>query len=628
MLLGLWSFIGCADDTPGTTDNALLTSESAGDGDGDGDSNESGETMAGDGDGDPTGDGDGDPGDGDGDPTGDGDGDPTGDGDGDGDDPCTEGEVICEDGQALTCDDMGGWSDPNPCADECADGLGCVLCIPNSHECQGDISFTCLPDGSAWEADPCDALQGVMCNPNSGMCEGACAPEELGLSYIGCDYYPTVTPGLRENNPWVFNYAVVVANTTNDVAEITVTRGPNMVTQQQIGPNTAQAITLPYVDALTNPNLNQAGPSVLVQDGAYRLRSTQPVTVYQFNPLEYQIGNQFSFINDAGLLFPVNTWRQDVRVVSRNHWYANNQFHLPGFYAVTAMQDGTMVTITPSATGAWVIPGGGVAADGTGQVMLDEGDVLEVFTAAGQPNAFNSDLTGTLIEASAPIQVIGGHKCTNVPQNVTFCDRLEESIPPLDTVAKVYLVTAPLIPTGGNVPKAQIVRITATEDDTDLIYDPPQNGAPTNIASAGGWVELAQSAASYEVSSSKKILVSQYMLGQSAGGNSGDPAMTMAVPTEQFRASYLVHAPTNYEYSYANIVAANGAAITVDGMPVAGFQMIGNTGYSVARVTLSNNGDGNHTATGGSPFGISVYGYGQYTSYWYPGGLNLELIPQ
>ena len=23
------------------------------------------------------------------------------------------------------------------------------------------------------------------------------------------------------------------------------------------------------------------------------------------------------------------------------------------------------------------------------------------------------------------------------------------------------------------------------------------------------------------------------------------------------------------------------------------------------------------------PFGITVYGYGQYTSYWYPGGLNL-----
>ena len=26
------------------------------------------------------------------------------------------------------------------------------------------------------------------------------------------------------------------------------------------------------------------------------------------------------------------------------------------------------------------------------------------------------------------------------------------------------------------------------------------------------------------------------------------------------------------------------------------------------------------------PFGITVYGYGQYTSYWYPGGLDLKDI--
>ena len=27
-------------------------------------------------------------------------------------------------------------------------------------------------------------------------------------------------------------------------------------------------------------------------------------------------------------------------------------------------------------------------------------------------------------------------------------------------------------------------------------------------------------------------------------------------------------------------------------------------------------------------FGITVYGYGQYTSYWYPGGLDLNTIIQ
>ena len=49
-------------------------------------------------------------------------------------------------------------------------------------------------------------------------------------------------------------------------------------------------------------------------------------------------------------------------------------------------------------------------------------------------------------------------------------------------------------------------------------------------------------------------------------------------------------------------------------------------GYSVARVQLSNAGDGNHEITGSAPFGISVYGYGDDTSYWYPGGLDLEHI--
>ena len=34
-------------------------------------------------------------------------------------------------------------------------------------------------------------------------------------------------------------------------------------------------------------------------------------------------------------------------------------------------------------------------------------------------------------------------------------------------------------------------------------------------------------------------------------------------------------------------------------------------------------GDVLEISTGSEPFGISVYGYGQYTSYWYPGGLNL-----
>lgn len=88
------------------------------------------------------------------------------------------------------------------------------------------------------------------------------------------------------------------------------------------------------------------------------------------------------------------------------------------------------------------------------------------------------------------------------------------------------------------------------------------------------------------------------------------------------------HAPTNYPTNFVNITAPTGAEVTLDGtlVPVTSYVPIGNSGHGVARVALSNAGTGTHTTTSTMGFGISVYGYGSYTSYWYPGGLDLESI--
>jgi hypothetical protein len=125
-------------------------------------------------------------------------------------------------------------------------------------------------------------------------------------------------------------------------------------------------------------------------------------------------------------------------------------------------------------------------------------------------------------------------------------------------------------------------------------------------------------------------MVVQYMEGQAAGGNTGDPAMTLAVPVEQFRTQYLFHAPTNYESNYVDVTAPVGATVMLDGAPLT-FTPIGTTGYALSRVYPLNagpNNDGNHSIQGNMSFGITVYGYGQYTSYWYPGGLDLNTIIQ
>jgi hypothetical protein len=541
---------------------------------------------------------------------------------------CVAGTIVCDGAIKKVCDGNGGFTDEEDCALTglvCAPNLGCVACVPGTGTCNGDVGSSCKPDGSGTVDETCNEDQGTTCNPVTGKCDGACSVTQLGTSYIGCDYYPTVTANLVEQQ---FSFAVAVSNTTATAATVTASMGAAIVSTVTVAPNSVQVIALPWQTTLKGPDvqppfysIEDFPASVKVTDGAYRLQSTQPVTVYQFNPLPYTVNGSFSYSNDASLLLPVNVWTGTYRVASRHNFYVSR-----GFYAVTASEDGTTVTVTAGPTTGPVKSGvPGLGADGNGTVTLDAGDVFEVVTN-GDPNLAESasDLTGTLISADKPVQVIGGHQCIYIPSGTAACDHLEESIFPYETLSTEYLVAAPLIPNGGQNAKVEVVRVVATQPNTTLTYDPPQAGAPAAIGEAGGWVEIQNTNASFSIVSNEPVLVVQYMEGQDAGGNSGDPAMALAVAKDQYRDSYLFHAPTNYEYSYVNVIAPTGEQVLLDGGAVMNFTPIGTTGYSVARTGVSNAGDGNHVITSAMPFGISVYGYGQYTSYWYPGGSDLE----
>src|SRR5207249_2045788 len=80
---------------------------------------------------------------------------------------------------------------------------------------------------------------------------------------------------------------------------------------------------------------NQA-EAALATGGAYHLRSTAPVTVYQFNPLEYMIAGaaEPSYTNDASLLMPVNTWRTKYFAAAWQNTSTTN----PSELAVTAKE--------------------------------------------------------------------------------------------------------------------------------------------------------------------------------------------------------------------------------------------------------------------------------------------------
>jgi hypothetical protein len=539
----------------------------------------------------------------------------------DADTGCVDGARRCV-GNALETCASNSFTLTEQCATACDAQLGCVACVPGTGTCNGEVSSACRPDGSGFEEIHCDPVQGMSCDANSGVCTGACAPQNLGNSYIGCEYYPTVTAQLVSSS---FEFAVAVSNTAGLPTTITIDGGALATPVTfDVAPQSVSVRKLPWVNPLkmcsgsgifgcTNPD---PFDTVLAVGGAYRLRSTQPITAYQFSPLDYTDGaGGFTYTNDASLLLPRNVLSGNYVVAAWPYWPSAG---LPGLMAVTATTDATQVTITPRAAsqGTPSFP-----ANTPTSVTLNRGDVVQLVNRAG-------DLTGSVVSANKPVQVIGGHYCTNVPLDVTACDHLESTMFPVETLSSSYIVTMPAVPPLPNG-KSQVIRVIATAPNTVITYDPPIGGAPTTIANIGDFIELSQQQGDYVISANQKVLVAQYMTGQSAGGNTGDPAMTLAVATDQYRTSYLFHAPTNYEVNYVNVTAPIGAVVTLDGVQVTGFSPIGTSDYAVARVQLSGGpaNDGNHSVTSSQPFGVSVYGYGQYTSYWYPGGLDLATIP-
>ena len=141
-------------------------------------------------------------------------------------------------------------------------------------------------------------------------------------------------------------------------------------------------------------------------------------------------------------------------------------------------------------------------------------------------------------------------------------------------------------------------------------------------------MEITTNTAKFLVAADKKILVAQYMVGQSGGFGTSDPAMLLAVNPLQWRKSYLFFAATTWKANYVDILGPLNAAVTVDGAPVAGWQQIGASNYQVAHVKLSNAGNGTHSVSSDVGVGIGVYGVQDYGSYWYPGGLDLDTQPR
>src|SRR5689334_778763 len=89
---------------------------------------------------------------------------------------------------------------------------------------------------------------GVYEPPDAGLLvedPKTCAEAAMNKSYIGCDYWPTVTANAVWN---IFDFAVVVSNPGTAAADVTVT-GNGQTKMVTVAPGGLQKIYLPWVGA-------------------------------------------------------------------------------------------------------------------------------------------------------------------------------------------------------------------------------------------------------------------------------------------------------------------------------------------------------------------------------------------
>lgn len=525
----------------------------------------------------------------------------------------------------VVCNAEGTAYEARPCGQDslCLQGR-CTNCKPGARKCRDDeVVLRCDETGSQYEEiQNCNPSQtGQICQ--NGVCVKLCEINSKVQSYIGCEYW-----GADLDNAFVpggetgfydaqnAQYAIVVSNTSTKYAAVVKIYIWDSEQGKEVEVTTdSQGKPLPTepIPPLSLRIFN-LGPrnisSTSLAPLAYRIKSTIPITAYQFNPLE----NVKVFSNDATILLPSNALGKYYIVMTREETFQE----LRGFLTVVAVYPGeTQVTVTVTAP---TLANNGIAAMKIGEsrtFILKQYDVLNLET-----DAFGADLTGSIVAANHPVAVFGGSQASNAPNtnhccpdgecnenqvwlrckdptenclcewplhnlnpplevpcrtnddclkyNTCCADHLEMQMFPVKTWGKEYVATRSY-PRGK---EKDVWRIMAAQAATKVTTFPQQAVLP--VLNATEYVEF-ESSENFEIHALKPIMVGQFLAAQDApdpnvngvkgkdDAGTGDPTFILAVPVEQFRTEYVFLTPNKYVFDAVNIVVPTGVSVYLDG---------------------------------------------------------------
>ncbi len=556
------------------------------------------------------------------------------------------------------CDDKGNLIGDKDCTPEvCVPGKGCMPCAPGTTTCVGNEVHACLDDGSAGDLiETCDTSAGEICG--AGKCGTECDILAGSNSYVGCEFWAVDLPNERgpmgTKNTWaVFSpWGVVLVNAGTATAYVTIdiNEAPfgqpvstKTVETRTMAPGAIEKIVLPTreVTGMTmNTPADPGPPMTLLTSAAYRITSSSPLIVTQFNVFEN------SFSNDASLLLPKAALGTTYRVLgypTANPVVIEGMPTMPGVpdhasVTVVGVEPGTQVQVKLSAD-SMGNPDQNLPAAKAGETVtatLGPFDTLNIASRSdckmAEINKCLGDFTGTIVQASRPVVVFtSGERAILGPLNdnsgTDGCctDHLEEQMFPVTSLGKSFLIThSP--PRGSEPDVLRFMGVAETATVTTTLPPPDDSFTlqPGEMRSANAYNDIA-------VTSSAPIMVAQILISQAYTSDFiGDPSLTIFPPVEQYRKNYTFLVPGDtWTKNYFVIATETGNTFKFDGASLpSGCQTvtgpeIGGVKYEALRCPLA---DGSHTVEGDKPFGITVYGYGSAGSYAFVGGADIKPI--
>ncbi len=346
-----------------------------------------------------------------------------------------------------------------------------------------------------------------------------------------------------------------------------------------------------------------------------------------------------AYTSDGEYVIPSIGWGTDYVVAAYGSLFEGSGtyvYDLPSTCIVTADQDNTTVSITPSCD-CRSSTSGNISGDANSTIVAFPANTLVTFTLnrgqclqlmpikAQDPN--NYDMTGTIIHADKPIGVGGGSGCPNIPADRPYCDHVEDIMPPVRTWGETYYATNPIQPPGSFDDYARYLFISSKAGQTIFKNNCSQGSSvECKIDKQYGifWDELE---AGERFTSDAPFLCVWYINSATypdgENGN-GDPAESIINPKEQYTKTVVFETPTTVGNivpftNYANIICRkqDASKTLFDHKSILGH------GASCLDDTfevfnIPGIAPGGHIVQGpdtGAGVGVYLYGYGYDESY-------------